>query len=69
MLFAAPSVPTTRAWFMGGLGLLAVLLDRAPVSMRLVAWAALAVLATTPEAVLGPSFQMSFAAVVALVAA
>jgi len=69
MLFAAPSVPTTRAWFMGGLGLVAVLLDRAPVSMRLVAWAALAVLAVTPEAVLGPSFQMSFAAVVALVAA
>ena len=69
MLFAAPGVPTTRAWFMGGLALLAILLDRAPVSMRLVAWAALAVLATTPEALLGPSFQMSFAAVVALVAA
>lgn len=69
MLFAAPGVPTTRAWFMGGLALLAVVLDRSPVSMRLVAWAALAVLATTPEAMLGPSFQMSFAAVVALIAA
>jgi competence protein ComEC len=37
--------------------------------MRLVAWAALAVLVVAPESLLGPSFQMSFAAVVCLIAA
>ncbi|MFO0294899.1 MAG: ComEC/Rec2 family competence protein [Rhodospirillales bacterium] len=69
MLFATPGVPTQRAWLMGSVALAAVLLDRSPVSMRLVALAALAILVTTPEALLGPSFQMSFAAVVALIAA
>jgi competence protein ComEC len=68
-LFAAPAVPIARAWFMGAVVLIAVLIDRAPVSMRLVAWAATVILVATPEAVLGPSFQMSFAAVVALIAA
>jgi competence protein ComEC len=68
MLFATPGVPTQRAWLMGSVALAAVLLDRSAVSMRLVALAALAILVTTPEAMLGPSFQMSFAAVVALIA-
>lgn len=63
------SVPTQRATFMAMIVLLAVLLDRRAISLRLVAWAAAAVLALTPEALLGPSFQMSFAAVTALVAA
>ncbi len=63
------SVPTQRATFMALVVLLAVLLDRRAISLRLVAWAAAAVLALTPEALLGPSFQMSFAAVTALVAA
>lgn len=67
-LFAAPGVPTTRAWVMGSIVLLAVLVDRSPVSMRLVAWAAAVIVLTMPEAVLGPSFQMSFAAVLALIA-
>ncbi len=48
--------------------LLAVLLDRTAISLRLVAWAAFVVLAVAPESLLGASFQMSFAAVVALVA-
>jgi competence protein ComEC len=37
--------------------------------MRLVAWAAFAVLLIAPESLLSPSFQMSFAAVIALIAA
>jgi competence protein ComEC len=37
--------------------------------MRLLAWAALAILALTPESLLSVSFQMSFGAVVALIAA
>ncbi len=62
------SMPTQRATFMVLVVLLAVLLDRRAISLRLVAWAALLVMALTPEALLGPSFQMSFAAVTALVA-
>ena len=62
------TVPTQRAFVMLGLVLLAVMLDRRPFSMRLVAWAVVIVLVTAPEAMLGPSFQMSFAAVVALIA-
>jgi competence protein ComEC len=67
-LFAAPGVPTTRAWIMGSIVIFAILVDRAAVSLRLVAAAALVILVTKPEAMLGPSFQMSFAAVVALIA-
>ncbi len=69
MLFAAPGVPTLRAWAMGCVVLTAILIDRSPVSMRLVAWAAFAILVAMPESLLGASFQMSFAAVLALIAA
>jgi competence protein ComEC len=69
MLFVAPGVPTQRSWLMTSVVLLAILIDRSALSMRLVAWAALAVLVVSPEGLLGPSFQMSFAAVVALIAA
>jgi competence protein ComEC len=69
MLFASPGVPTQRAWLMTSIVLFAILIDRAAISMRLVAWAAFAVLVLKPESLLGPSFQMSFAAVVALIAA
>ena len=67
LLLAGATVPTQRAFVMTGLVLLAILLDRDAISMRLVAWAALIVLAIAPESLLGASFQMSFAAVVALV--
>jgi competence protein ComEC len=49
--------------------MLAVLTDRSALTMRLIAWAAAAVALIRPEAVLGASFQMSFAAVTALIAA
>ncbi|MBE9556562.1 MAG: ComEC/Rec2 family competence protein [Proteobacteria bacterium] len=68
LLLAGATVPTQRAFVMTGLVLLAVLLDRQAISMRLVAWAAMIILVIAPEAMLGASFQMSFAAVVALVA-
>jgi competence protein ComEC len=67
-LIAGATVPTQRAFLMIGLVLLAVLFDRRGLSMRLVAWAAFAILLFRPESLLGASFQMSFAAVVALVA-
>lgn len=68
-LLAGAPVPTQRAFFMTGLVLVAVLLDRNPFSMRAVAWAAAAILLVAPDTLTGPSFQMSFAAVVALIAA
>jgi competence protein ComEC len=47
----------------------AILVDRPALSMRNLALSALIVLAREPEALLGPSFQMSYAAVAALIAA
>ncbi len=68
LLLTGMTIPTQRAFLMTGLVLIAVILDRVAISMTLVAWAALAVLLHSPESLLGPSFQMSFAAVVALIA-
>lgn len=62
------STPTVRAFIMASILFLGVLTDRKAISLRLVAIAAMVILVLTPEAVLSVSFQMSFAAVVALVA-
>ncbi len=67
-LISGATVPTQRAFLMLGLVLLAVLLDRRGLSIRTVAWAALAILLAQPESLLGASFQLSFAAVIALIA-
>lgn len=67
-LLAGATIPTQRAFLMISLVLVAVLLDRRGISMRVVAWAATVVLLLHPESILGASFQLSFAAVVALVA-
>ena len=67
MILAGATVPTVRAFIMTSLVLLAVILDRSAMNMRLVAFAALFVMVTTPEAVVGPSFVLSFAAVAALI--
>ena len=69
LLITGATVPTQRAFLMTGLVLLAILVDRTAISMRLVAWAAVIILVMTPESLLGASFQMSFAAVIALIAA
>ena len=68
LILAGATVPTQRAFMMASVALLAVLLDRNPLSLRLLAYAALAVLVIAPESLLGPSFQMSFAAVIGLIA-
>lgn len=62
-----PHVPALRALMMTGIVLVAVALDRVAISLRLVAFAAIAILAFIPESLMGASFQMSFAAVMALV--
>jgi len=48
--------------------LVAVMLDRPALTMRSVALAALLILIVSPESLFDLSFEMSFAAVVALVA-
>ncbi len=68
LFLAGATVPTQRAFLMASVVLLAVLLDRRAISMRLVAWAAFVVLLLAPESLLSASFQMSFAAVIGLVA-
>lgn len=62
------NVATERAFIMVAVALCAVLVDRRAFSLRAVAIAAMIVLALRPEALMGPGFQMSFAATTALVA-
>ena len=62
------SVATQRAFVMVAVMLTAVLLDRRALTLRAVAMAAVIVLVLQPAALLGPGFQMSFAATTALVA-
>lgn len=69
MLLSGAEVPTQRSFLMAAVVFLAMLVDREAISLRLVAWAAAAILLILPEALVGASFQMSFAAVLALVAA
>lgn len=61
-------VSAQRAYIMMAVMLVAVLLDRPSISLRNVALSALIILVWSPSEILGPSFQMSFAATVALVA-
>jgi competence protein ComEC len=61
-------VGTERALIMTLIVLGAVIMDRRALTMRNLAFAVLAVVAIQPEAILGVSFQLSFAAVAALVA-
>ncbi len=67
-MLAGWTVPTQRSFLMSGLVLTALIIDRSAISMRVVAWSAMVVLAFMPEALLNPSFQMSYAAVIALIA-
>ncbi|WP_245412002.1 ComEC/Rec2 family competence protein [Methylocella silvestris] len=61
-------VGTERALIMTLIMLGAVLADRQALTMRNLAFAALFVILVEPEAIMGASFQLSFAAVAALVA-
>ena len=67
-LLTGAQVPTVRSCVGAVLVLVALALGREPLSMRMVAVAAGIVLLLWPESLVGPSFQMSFAAVMAIVA-
>lgn len=62
------AVSAERAYLMMAVMLIAVWFDRAAISLRNIALAALIMLAMAPSEIMGPSFQMSFAATAALVA-
>ena len=67
-LLTGSEVPTVRSCVGAVLVLLALVMGREPLSLRMVAVAAAFVLFVWPESLVGPSFQMSFAAVLAIVA-
>lgn len=67
-VFSGGDVATVRSLIMTLVMLGAILVDRSALSMRNLALAALLVLLREPDALLGPSFQMSFGAVAALIA-
>lgn len=69
LALSGANVPAQRAFLMTAVALSAVVIDRSPMTFRVLAAAAVVVLLWRPEAVVGASFQLSFAAVVALVAA
>lgn len=67
-LLTGAQVPTVRSCVGAVLVLGALALGREPISLRLVAVAGAFVLLLWPESIVGPSFQMSFSAVIAIAA-
>lgn len=69
LFISGAEVAAQRSFIMLAVMLTAVLFDRAALTMRNLAVSAIAVILFSPHEVVGPSFQMSFAATAALVAA
>lgn len=68
LLLTGAHVPIQRSFAMAVLVTLGVFAGRRAMSLRGLSFAAIAILLVTPEQVVGVSFQMSFAAVLALIA-
>lgn len=68
MLLIGSPIPAQRAVIMTCVVMTAIMLDRNPFTLRLAVFAALLLFIVSPESLMGPSFQMSFAAVVGLIA-
>lgn len=68
LLISGGSFATVRSFVMIAIFFLSIIADQPMIALRNVALAALAILLLFPESVVDPGFQMSFAAVVALVA-
>ncbi len=67
-LLAGSEVPTVRTILATLIVLIGMVIGREAFSLRLLAGAAFLILSVRPEALLGPSFQLSFAAVISIVA-
>ncbi|MDA7946628.1 MAG: ComEC family competence protein [Hyphomicrobiaceae bacterium] len=68
LALSGASIATQRAFLMAAIVFTAILIDRPALTLRNVAVAAMIILIAFPESLLDVSFQMSFAAVTALVA-
>ncbi|HEY0219426.1 MAG TPA: ComEC/Rec2 family competence protein, partial [Afipia sp.] len=68
LLLSGAEVATQRSFFMTAVVLIAIMVDRRAITFRTLAVAAMIVLVLAPEALVHPSFQMSFAATLGLVA-
>src|ERR1700729_2989567 len=68
LLLSGAEVATQRSYYMTAFVLIAVMVDRRAITFRTLALAAIVVLVLAPEALGHPSFQMSFAATLGLVA-
>ena len=68
LLISGCEAPAVRSWVMLAIMFAAILVDRPALSMRSVMLAAVFVILITPENVLDPGCQMSFAAVIGLIA-
>jgi competence protein ComEC len=69
LLLSGAEVATQRSFIMAAIVLVGVMADRPALTLRTLALAAFAVLLIAPQALVHPSFQMSFAATLALIAA
>jgi len=67
LLIVGNSPPTLRSVIMTGATLVAIMLDREPIQMRIVALSALGIILLQPDSVIDIGFQMSFVAVIGLV--
>lgn len=67
LIISGVGIPALRAFLMILLTMLAIIIDRNPLSMRLVCFAASVILLIYPESLLSASFQLSFSAVIALI--
>jgi competence protein ComEC len=68
LVLSGAEVATQRAFIMTAIVLIGVIFDRPALTLRTICVAALVLLAISPEAIVHPSFQMSFAATLALIA-
>jgi len=68
LLLSGASVSTQRSFIMIAIVLVGVMMDRPALTFRTITIAAFGVLILSPQAVAHPSFQMSFAATLALIA-
>jgi len=68
LLLSGAEVATQRSFIMTAIVLIGVMADRPALTLRTLAIAAIAVLLIAPQSVVHPSFQMSFAATLALIA-
>ncbi len=67
MLIGSP-IPAQRAVLSVSAVMVAIMLDRDPFTLRLASFSALAILLFEPESLLGASFELSYAAVICLIA-